>query len=57
MGVVVAPAASLQQRLPQVLASLRRDLPAYALPLFLRAVTDIDTTGQCLNIYALHNNE
>ncbi|KAF2349674.1 hypothetical protein FHG87_019568 [Trinorchestia longiramus] len=46
MGVIVTENPKLlMEKLPQVLASLRHNLPTYALPLFLRTVQNIDTTG------------
>lgn len=45
MGVVVMEPQQLQNKLPHILSALKEDLPPYALPLFLRAASNIDTTG------------
>ena len=36
--------------LPSLLTSLKAGLPAYALPLFLRTVPAIDTTGRACSV-------
>lgn len=45
MGVVVMEPEQLQSKLSHILEALKKDLPTYAMPLFLRAATAIDTTG------------